>query len=356
MPLIPVYGRARRLPHPAPETSQLRRNHGAIVDCGVYVKGRRVPSSGLPEEALRQARRGNGFVWIGIHEPTADEFAGIAKAFGLHPLAVEDAINAHQRPKIERYDSTVFAVLKTVTYVPHESVTETAQIVESGEVMVFVGEGFVVTVRHGDHGGLRDLRRHLEADSERLAEGPFAVMHAVADRVVDDYVAVTESVQDDVDEIEASVLSARRSRDIERVYQLKREVLELKRSVAPLAVPLRMFIDHYPWNGNPLASYFRDIEDHVVRARDQINGYDELLDSILQVAFAQTQIAENEDMRKISAWVAIAAVPTMVAAIYGMNFENMPELRWRYGYYFVLVFIAIVCAVLYRGFKRNGWL
>ncbi|RZS87227.1 magnesium transporter [Motilibacter rhizosphaerae] len=342
----------------SPDASRTRidRGRGAVVDCGVYCDGKRREDEESYEDALRRAREEDGFVWIGLHEPSENELTAIAKDFGLHPLAVEDAVQAHQRPKLERYEGSLFAVFKTVNYVPHESVTETSQIVETGEVMVFVGEHFVVTVRHGDHGSLKGLRRRVEEDEALVRIGPMAVLYAIADRIVDDYVAVTDAVHDDVDEIEQSVLSPERTREIERIYQLKREVLELRRAVAPLEMPMRMLVDRYAVGHGDLTQYFRDVEDHLTRVREQVGGYDDLLTSILQVAFAQVQIHENEDMRKISAWVAIAAVPTMIAGIYGMNFKHIPELQWTYGYPYALGLIAVVCSFLWRGFKRNGWL
>ncbi|NHC13223.1 magnesium/cobalt transporter CorA [Motilibacter deserti] len=360
MPLLPG---PSRLPRPhrgrpgvvgAEQPSPVERD--AVVDCGVYIDGERDNEVESYRKALDKAEAGGGFVWIGLHEPTEAQLTDIAEEFGLHPLAVEDAVNAHQRPKLERYEGMLFAVFKTVRYVPHETVTETSQIVESGEVMVFVGDHFVVTVRHGEHGDLRGIRRRLESDDELLRLGPMAVLYTVADRIVDDYVSVADALQADVDEIEQSVLAPERTREIERIYQLKREVLELKHAVAPLELPMRLLVSQFAKGKGSLKAYFRDVEDHLTRVREQVTGYDELLTSILQVAFAQVQIHENEDMRKISAWVAIAAVPTAVAGIYGMNFDHMPELRWRFGYPLVLLVIFTACTLLYRGFKRNGWL
>ena len=346
----------RRVPHPVEERPRVDRGRSAVVDCGVYAKGRRCEDVSDYPEALRRAKAENGFVWIGLHEPSESELNAIAQDFGLHPLAVEDAVQAHQRPKLERYEGMLFAVFKTVNYVAHETVTDSSQIVETGEVMVFVGDNFVVTVRHGDHGSLRGLRRRVEDDEQLVEIGPLAVLYAIADRIVDDYVGVTEAVQDDVDELEQSVLSPERTREIERIYQLKREVIELKRAVAPLEMPIRSLVIRYSIGHGDLTQYFRDVEDHLTRVREQVTGYDDLLTSILQVAYAQTQIHENEDMRKISAWVAIAAVPTMIAGVYGMNFEHMPELSWRYGYAWALGLISVICAGLWRGFRRNGWL
>ncbi|WP_326598557.1 magnesium and cobalt transport protein CorA [Streptomyces sp. NBC_01803] len=333
----------------------------AVVNCAAYRGGVRHDGHRSPEEALNYIRRrpGRGFVWIGLHEPTEEEFAGMAELFGLHPLAVEDAVHAHQRPKLDRYDETLFMVLKTVRYVEHAALTATSEVVETGEIMIFTGKDFVVTVRHGGHGSLGPLREHLEADPGHLAKGPSAVLHAIADHVVDHYLDVSEAVRDDIDEVELSVFAGipGRGADPGQIYQLKRELMELKRAVTPLARPLQQLSD----NGLPLIDpdirrYFRDVEDHLSRVSDQISGFDALIDSILQANLAQVTVAQNEDMRKITSWAAIIAVPTMVCGVYGMNFEHMPELGWTFGYPLVWGVILSSCFLLYRGFRRNGWL
>ncbi len=328
----------------------------AVVDWALYRDGARQQVASYPQ-AVRLARRGDGFLWVGLHEPAEHELAHIAAEFGLHALAVEDAVHAHQRPKLDRYDEMLFVVLKTVRYRPHEDLTSTSQIVESGEVMVFVGAHFVVTVRHGEHGGLAQVRRRLEHDRELLARGPSAVLHAIADDVVDTYLDVADRMQDDVDEIEESVFSDQQRRDVGRIYQVKRELLELRRAVTPLAVPLRTLAERpMPLVDEAVREYFRDVEDHLTRVREQVGAYDELLTSILQASLAQLSIAENEDMRRITAWAAIIAVPTALTGVYGMNFAFMPELQWRFGYPLVLAVIVTACVLLYRGFRRNGWL
>ncbi|MGY1814280.1 magnesium/cobalt transporter CorA [Blastococcus sp. SYSU D00820] len=329
---------------------------GAVVDCAVYVQGRR-QAPVAPREALQAAEEQGGFVWLGLYEPTEAELDDIAERYGLHPLAVEDAVFAHQRPKLEHYDDDLFMVLKTATYVEHEQLTATSEVVDTGEVMIFLGRSYVITVRHGQHGDLARLRQHLEQQHDLLRLGPAAVLYAVADLVVDTFVDVTEAVQDDVDELEASVFSPERTDDIGRLYQLKRELMALRRAVGPLELPLQKLaersIDVVPAT---MRSYFRDVQDHAIRVRDQVGGLDELLSSILQASLARTSMADNEDMRRISAWAGIIAVPTAIAGIYGMNFEWMPELHWRYGYPAVLLVIVVSCVLLYRGFKRNGWL
>ncbi len=333
---------------------------GALVDWAFYRGGRRDPSTESYGEALRRARRGEGFLWIGLLEPTARQLAVLGDEFGLHPLALEDAIEAHQRPKLERYGDrgeTLFAVFKTVRYVPHTTLTPTSEVVESGEVMVFCGTGFVVTVRHGKHSELSGLRQALEAEPARLDDGPGGVLYAIADQIVDSYLEVASHVQADIDLIETEMFTPRGWRNIERVYQLKREVLELKRAVAPLAGPIRVLAErHHPLIGDETRKYFRDVDDHLARVREQVTGFDELLTSILAAGLAQVQVQENDDMRRISAWVAILAVPTMIAGIYGMNFDNMPELRSRYGYFVVLGVMVVACGTLYRLFKHNRWL
>ncbi|MER5813284.1 magnesium/cobalt transporter CorA [Streptomyces sp. NPDC002033] len=348
------YRRAVDLSHPA--RSPLG---SAVVNCLVYRDGIRQEDCGDVEEALRRVRKsGDGFVWIGLHEPSQEELAGLAALFALHPLAVEDAVNAHQRPKVERYDDTLFAVFKTVRYVEHEELTATSEVVETGELMAFVGGDFVITIRHGGRGTLGPVREALEAQPEQLAKGPAAVLHAIADHVVDDYVAVTEAVQNDMDAVETAVFSEDGGRgDAGRIYQLKRELLELRRAVAPLGRPLEhLATQPIPVIPPEVRAYFRDVHDHLIRATEQIGAYDGLLDSVLQAHLAQVTVAQNEDMRKITAWAAIVAVPTMVCGVYGMNFDNMPELHWTYGYPLVVCVMAVACFVIHRGFRRNGWL
>ena len=336
----------------------------AVVDCAVYRDGLRERGKECltPREALRRVHESGGFAWIGLHEPTEEEFSGIATEFGLHPLAVEDAVHAHQRPKLERYDDTLFTVFKTIHYVEHAELTATSEVVETGEVMCFTGQDFVITVRHGGQGSLRALRHRLQDDTELLAKGPSAVLHAIADQVVDGYLAVADAVQDDIDEVEIEVFSepqgrAHAVRTPARIYQLKREVLEFKRAVSPLLRPMQLLSERPMRLVNPdIQKYFRDVADHLARVQEQVIGFDELLNSILQANLAQATVAQNEDMRKITAWAAIIAVPTMVAGVYGMNFQHMPELHWSYGYPAVVCGILAICFAIHRTLKRNGWL
>ncbi|POX61841.1 magnesium transporter CorA [Streptomyces sp. Ru62] len=331
----------------------------SVVNCVTYQDGVRVPGCADLVDAVRLVRKtGEGFVWLGLHEPTDREFTGIAELFDLHPLAVEDAVEAHQRPKLEHYGDTLFAVFKTVCYVEHEQLTATSEVVDTGEIMVFVGEDFVITVRHGRHGSLGPLREELEADPHQLAKGPAAVLHAIADHVVDDYLSVTDAVQADIDQVETDVFSENGARlDAGRIYQMKRELLELKRAVVPLGRPVEELATRPMRVVAPeIQTYFRDVLDHLIRAKEQIAAFDELLNSILQAHLAQVTVAQNEDMRKITAWAAVIAVPTMVCGVYGMNFEHMPELHWRFGYPLIMAVTAGACLAVYRGFRRNGWL
>ncbi|KJK59756.1 magnesium/cobalt transporter CorA [Saccharothrix sp. ST-888] len=339
----------------------------AVVDCAVYRDGKRHGGSCSPREAVQRVRQARetdagSFSWIGLHEPTEAEFEGIAQRFGLHPLAVEDAVHAHQRPKVERYDDVLFAVFKTIRYVEHDQLTPTSEVVETGELMVFVGPDFVITVRHGGHSSLTDLRHRLEADQDGaglLGRGPSAVLHAIADQVVDNYLLVADRLQNDVDEIEYEVFANKGGRggDVGRVYQLKREVLEFKRAVTPLLRPMQQLSEPVQRLVDPnIQKYFRDVADHLARVTEQVHGFDELLNSLLQANLAQVSVAQNEDMRKITAWAAIFAVPTMITGVYGMNFDYMPELKSPYGYPVVLGGIVLICIGMYRGFRRNGWL
>jgi magnesium transporter len=345
-----------------PAPSGHRPVSGAMVDCGVYVEGVRLPGAYTHGEArakvqeIRQTGQ-EAFVWIGLHEPDEHQMQDVADVFGLHPLAVEDAVHAHQRPKLERYDDNLFLVLKTVNYVPHDSVFLAREIVETGEIMIFVGKDFVVTVRHGEHGGLADVRKRMDADVDHMRLGPYVVMHAIADYVVDHYLKVTHLMANDIDAIEELAFLPGHRTEIEPIYLLKREVVELRRCVNPLSLPFqRMQTEHRDLISKEVRRYLRDVGDHQTHAADQIASYDENLSSLVQAALARVEMQQNVDMRKISAWAALFAVPTLITGIWGMNFQYMPILSWRWGYPVVLAGMAIVCVLLYRNFRRRDWL
>ena len=321
-----------------------------IVDCAWYCDGRRRPVD-LDERGLAEVRETGGFVWIGMHEPTNDEMSLVAGLLDLHHLAVEDSLKGHQRPKVEPYDDMLFLVLKTLWYVD-----ETDEV-ETGQVAIFLGRQFVVTVREGQGVELSQVREDLEHKSHLLAHGPTAVAYSVADRIVDGYEQVASELEVDVDEVEASVFSPGRTQDSKRIYVLKREIAEFRRAVHPLRAPMQKFADaSYDLLHDDSAEFWRDIADHVTRVTEIVETLDMLLSTAFDAHLARISVAQNEDMRRISAWVAIAAVGTLIAGIYGMNFEHMPELGWSFGYPAAMGVMVLASVVLYRMFKRSGWL
>lgn len=331
----------------------------AVGDCGLYTGGRRVPGRVPLVQAGQAARDTPGYVWIGLREPTDADIAEVAEQFRLPTLAVEDAVHAHQRPKLEVYDDVVFAVLKPVRYVDH------VEVVEITEIAMFLRPHAVVSVRHGEGGVLRQVRAELDAGvPDELDFGPAGVLYRTADRVVDAYETALEHIDLDVDDIERLVFGPGEDDHAERIYKLKQEVAEFRRAMLPLQRPLeRLAAGEVPSVPGAAEPYFRDVLDHLLRAADAIEVIDRQLTDVLQantarVTMGQSRVAlrQNEDMRKISAWAAIALVPTAIAGIYGMNFEHMPELGTRYGYFVVLAVIAGACVGLHRAFKRNRWL
>lgn len=317
----------------------------------IYGGSGREDVKGDISDAFDAAReQGDCFLWIGLHEPTRQEFDLVKEELQLHPLAAEDAVNAHQRPKLERYDDTLFVVLKTLHY------ADPTSDIEVGEIMLFVGRDFVVTVRHGGGNPLGPVRKRIESQPALLAEGPAAVLYAVCDEVVDHYGTVAHEVEVDIIDLERRVFKADRGDITEDIYSLKREVLEFRGAEDPLIPVLQEIVKgRIPAFADTL-EYFRDVLDHLLRVDAQVDAHNELLTSVLNAHLALVAKQQNEDMRKISAWAAILAVPTMVAGVYGMNFKHMPELRWRFGYPLIMGAVAIACVTLYRRFKRGGWL
>ncbi|MGX1812182.1 magnesium and cobalt transport protein CorA [Nocardia sp. NPDC055321] len=328
----------------------------AIVDCAVYVDGRRLKGRFTHVTALGEVRsRGTGFVWVGLHEPDATQMADIAETFGLHPLAVEDAVRGHQRPKLERYDDTLVTVMRTVAYVEHE-MHSVSEIVVTGEILVFTGPNFVVAVRHGEHSGLTGVRRGLEADPDQLALGPGAVLHAIADYVVDTYVEVAHALEFDVDAMEEEIFTPASRIAIEPIYQLKREIVEMRRAVLPLALPLHQLGRPETPLPKEIRRHLRDVADHHTAVAERITDFNETLSALITAAVAKTGVQQNTDIRKISALAAMFAVPTMLAGVYGMNFTHMPELRQPWGYPAVLVAMVVLCGALLVFFRRSKWL
>jgi magnesium transporter len=322
-----------------------------IVDCAVYEEGRRLAGERSLRGAVQACEGNSAFVWLGLYDPTEDELDSVRREFGLHELAVEDALNAHQRPKLEVYDDTLFVVLKPARYIDSE------EVVETGEIHVFLSSSFVVAVRHGEAGALREARKRLEQRRDLLAAGTGGVLYAIVDKVVDDYEPVVEGVANDIQQIEQQVFSTTRENPAERIYKMEREVLEFSRAVTPLTPAVdRLARGHFDLIDEELHEYFRDVHDHLLRVGQRIDGFRDLLSSALQANLTQVSVRQNEDMRKITAWVAILAVPTAVAGIYGMNFKHMPELEWTFGYPLVVAVTLVICLLLYRRFRRAGWL
>jgi magnesium transporter len=292
----------------------------------------------------------DGFEWIELSSPTAAELADVAKRFRLHPLAVEDVLHSHQRAKLARHDSTWFAVLKTAEYLDSE------EVVDLEEVMLFVGPTFFISIENGDDHLIDAARKAFEEDPQHLVLGPFAALYAVLDQLIEQYGNVVDSVAVDIDEIQGQVFSGERRNHAERIFKLKREVLEFRQAISPLTTGLDPLPREPTVIPEPLHVYYRDVIGHAQRLSERINAYDALLSDALHANAAVIGTRQNEDMRKISAWVAIISVPTMIAGVYGMNFENMPELRSEWGYPIVLTVMVTACFGLFRLFRRRGWL
>jgi len=322
-----------------------------IIDCAHYRDGARLGEGPLDLVAAANCVEGDEgeFVWLGLLEPSAEEMEQVAALFKLPELAVEDAERAHQRPKIEDYEGGFFIVLKTARY--HDD----SETVEFGEIDVFVGRGYVIHVRHGEASVLTDARRRLEERPDLLRCGPGSVAWAILDKVVDDYLPVTEGIDDDIEEVEHAVFDAD-SEPTERIYFLKREVIEFHRAVWPLLTPLETIVGGaIPGLDEQLRRYLRDVADHAKRIDEIVNSQRELLTSVLEANLALVSVAQNEVVKKISSYAAIIAVPTFIASVYGMNFEHMPELHQRWGYPVALVVMAVAVLALHRGFRRAGW-
>lgn len=326
-----------------------------IVDHALYRGGARDPAAPSLAAAIEAGTDlPETFVWVDLVDPGPGELTELAEAYDLHPLAVEDALHAHQRPKLERFGDGLLLVLKTLRC---EGEGRAVDVVV-GEVLVFVGTSYVVTVRHGTGDALlADVRERLERDGEHLARGPAAVVHAVADEVVDGYGRVLDLLEAELDAVETLVFSPGRGDHAERLYALRRETQASRRAIDPLVdVAERLVHTRGLHVGEDLAVYFRDVHDHAIRARQRLAEVDVLSQSAFDAHLSQVGIQQNEDMRRISAWVGIAAAPTLIAGIYGMNFTGMPELNWDLGYPLALGLIASVCLSLYLAFRRNGWL
>jgi magnesium transporter len=322
-----------------------------IVDNAIYVHGRRAEEPGSLQETYEAVRQRRGVAWIGLYKPTEEEFASVVREFGLHPLAVEDPIKAPLRTKLERYDGTLFLVLKAARYL------DESDTVEFGEVDVFVGENFVVTVLRGEPAALAAVRERLEGDPELLRRGPEAILYAIIERVVDGYAPVVAGLENDIDEIETEVFSGNAGVS-RRIYELSREVIEFQRATEQLPAILDRIISgsEAPEVDAEVQKYLHLVQDRALRITERVEGFRQLLQDILSVNLTGASIAQNDQVKKISAWAAILFAPTLVGTVYGMNFDYMPELHWTFGYPFALVLMVMVSVTLYLVFKRRGWL
>jgi magnesium transporter len=326
-----------------------------LVDAAIYKNGNRIVEPKTLGELYEASRDGTGIAWLGLHEPSQAEIAKCAQEFNLHPLAVEDAIHAHQRPKLERYGDSLFLVLRSARYI------DESETVEFGEIHVFTGSAFVITIRHGGASELGRVRKAFESQPHLLRRGPMSIVHAIVDRVVDDYVPVVAGIETDIDEIENEVFSGE-SRDVSRrIYELSREVIEFRRATEPLPDVLAQLIEESA--DEEEKRYVRDVQDHAIRVHERAEAFHELLRNILSVnltfetkALSEAANQQNEEVKRISAWAAILFAPTLVGTVYGMNFEHMPELSWRLGYPMALALMFAVSLGLYLLFKRRRWI
>jgi magnesium transporter len=354
-----------------PRTAQAQAQAGmpvenSVIDNAVYFNGRRIDSPATLTDTFERLRDKSGaMAWIGLYRPAEAQLVAVAEEFGLHELSVEDAIVAHQRPKLERYGDTLFVVLRAARYL------DDIEEVDFGELHVFLGPDFVLTVRHSEAPDLAVVRRRMEEDPELLALGTEAVLYAILDAIVDGYAPVVAGLQNDIDEIETEVFSGD-PRVSRRIYELSREVIEFQRATRPLLGMLNGLMagfDKYGTN-EELQRYLRDVADHATTVTERVDGFRQMLTDILAVNatlvnqqqneemkhLTQSSYTQNEEVKRISAWAAILFAPTLIGTIYGMNFDHIPELHWILGYPFAVALMVVVCVMLYVVFKRRDWL
>ncbi|MCZ4094943.1 magnesium and cobalt transport protein CorA [Streptomyces sp. So13.3] len=352
--------------HPADETAEAGPVENSVIDAALYRDGHRIDTPATLTEAYRKLPdTPDAMAWIGLYRPAEDQLLAAAAAFGLHELAVEDAVVAHQRPKLERYGDTLFVVLRAARYL------DDAEEVDFGELHLFVGPDFVLTVRHSQSPDLSTVRARLEADPELLRLGPEAVLYAVLDSVVDGYAPVIAGLQNDIDEIETEVFGGD-PKVSRRIYELSREVVEFQRATRPLLNILSALTAGFEKYGTDeeLRRYLRDVDDHATTVVERVDGFRQMIADILAVnatlvtqaqneemkQLAEASNAQNDEIKKISSWAAILFAPTLIGTVYGMNFETMPELKWVFGYPFAIGLMGVVCVGLYMVFKRRNWL
>ncbi|TFC04755.1 magnesium/cobalt transporter CorA [Cryobacterium adonitolivorans] len=337
----------------------------ALIDDAIYVDGRRVATPETLQDVFEVLKQKAGFAWIGLYRPTDDEIRSVADEFTLHHLAIEDALKGHQRAKIERYADTLFLVLRPARYLDED------ERVEFGELHVFVGPDFVVTIRHAESPDLVSVRRRLESTPELLAFGPQAVLYAILDQVIDEYAPVVAGLENDIDEIEDQLFDGDQAVS-RRIYDLSREVIEFQRATQPLIGMLESLQEGFEKHGVDveLHRHLRDVLDHTIRVVERGDAFRQLLQNALTVhstlvaqrqndetrRLSETGLAQSEEVKKISSWAAILFAPTLVGTIYGMNFTYMPELKWQFGYPFAITLMVAMGFGLYAVFKRKDWL
>jgi magnesium transporter len=322
-----------------------------IINCATYIDGRKVANIEI-DEISSVLHTQNQFVWIGLHEPDSKTLKKIQEQFNLHELAIEDAHNAHQRPKIEMYGDVLFAVLRTA------QINKTTYHTDFGETHFFVGPKFLITIRHGSSISYADVRTRCESTPQLLKKGQGFALYAVMDSIVDQYFPVVEALEEDLQKMEEKIFKGKPSRETtEEIYQLKRELLEVKRAVSPLIdIANRLMRFDITLISEETQPYFRDIYDHAIRINEMVDHTRELLNTALEANFSLISISQSDVSKKFAGWAAILAVPTMVAGFYGMNFKFMPELEWHYGYPVIVVCTIVLCIVIYSLFRRSGWL
>lgn len=329
----------------------LKNEHGLpmVVACALYRDGRRAADLKLKDVRLEAATDG-AFFWIGLHEPSEEVLVHFQREFGLHPLAVEDAHKAHQRAKIDVYGNDIFVVVRTAQLV-HPAIVY-------GETHVFVGKGYVITVRHGPSSSYSEVRKRCESDPRMLAHGEDYVLYALLDFVADHYFPVIDSIVEEVSEIESHIVEHSFTREeIDRIYQLRRDLNIFRRRVSPmLELSKRLERLELPMIDAEIHPYYRDVQDHVMQVNESIDSLRDALGSAYEAAMMISAARQNEVTKKLAGWAAILALPTAIAGIYGMNFRHMPELGWRYGYFMVLGTVAVACGYLYYRFRRSGWI
>lgn len=357
MPAVPSPFRPRKPKTPPSRPSRLTvPAEQAIEHCRVFVDGQSLAGEYTPSSALAAvAESGRGFVWVGMHEPVESQMTKVAEQFGIHELIVEDAVQAHQRPKLERYDQQLFVVARSVNYRDHDEVADKRQIISTGEIQMLLGPNFIITVRHGAK--LPNLAYAISGEQDLVSLGPVSLAWKILDMMVDRYSEICRLLAIEVDEVEEEVFTPGGRIDIDRIYLFKREILEMKHSIDPLSVALKgMVTDHKDLVDKQIRSYLRDVHDHELVVKDLVANFDERLSSLIDASVAKVSMQQNADMRAISAVVGMAAVPTLIAGIYGMNFEYMPELSNPYGYPLVLLFMVCTVGAIFWWFRKNNWL